>query len=132
MTILAVALTGMSSTALKKVEAGNLGVGISTSAEEQSLKITSSGHSLEGFAKSIKNQEEILSTDIWSATNYDKEDIKSNTYTVQLGDTLWEIADGYYGDGSLFEKILQQNSSQIGYLPNGEQSLIYPDQILQL
>ncbi len=30
-------------------------------------------------------------------------------YVVQKGDTLWKIADEYYGDGRLYTKIFEAN-----------------------
>ena len=44
-------------------------------------------------------------------------------YTVQKGDTLWAIAKKYYGNGSLYPKIVKNNNIKN---PN----LIYPGQIL--
>lgn len=90
------------------------------------------GHSENGYAKSYKNTAEILQTKIWKATNYQFQDILEPTYTVQLGDTLWEIAEGYYGYGSKWLDILEKNKNLIGFLPNGEQALIFPGQVLRL
>lgn len=70
--------------------------------------------------------------DAWVANNYSDGDIVSNSYTVKSGDTLWEIAEGYYGDGRNWRTILEKNKSQIGYLSNGQQALIFPGQILSL
>jgi len=109
-----------------------IGVGVSTSIDEELEGIKDSGHSLAGYEKSVKNQETIEETQIWAPTDYSNEDIKGNYYTVQLGDTLWEIAEGYYGDGNMWTTILQKNSSKIGFLPSGEQALIEPGQLLEL
>jgi len=68
----------------------------------------------------------------WKANQYNKGDIKTGDYTVKYGDTLWEIADAVYGDGTMWTKILAANSSSIGFLPNGQQSLIYSGQILNI
>ncbi|HNS71479.1 MAG TPA: LysM peptidoglycan-binding domain-containing protein [bacterium] len=68
----------------------------------------------------------------WIANDYEKGDIKGASYTVRAGDTLWEIAEGLYGDGTAWTKILSANSGQIEYLPNGSQALIRPGQILVL
>lgn len=35
------------------------------------------------------------------------------TVTVKSGDTLWDIAQRYYGDGSLYTKIYEANKGQI-------------------
>jgi nucleoid-associated protein YgaU len=90
------------------------------------------GHSAEGLQKSIETQQNIESSGIWQATQYSKGDIERKTYVVQLGDTLWQIANAYYGDGSNWIKILENNKESIGYLPNGEQALIIPGQVLNL
>ncbi len=68
----------------------------------------------------------------WVANDYVKGDITEKPYTVKSGDTLWEIAEGVYGDGSLWVNILQANTDDVGFLPNGSQALIFPGQILQI
>lgn len=68
----------------------------------------------------------------WAPNDYKKGDIKEKTYSVKYGDTLWEIAEGAYGDGSLWINILKANSQNIGFLPNGQQALIFPGQVLQI
>jgi len=68
----------------------------------------------------------------WVATDYVKGDITEKSYTVKSGDTLWEIAEGAYGDGTLWVNILQANSDSVGFLPNGSQALIFPGQVLQI
>ena len=66
----------------------------------------------------------------WTANNYKQGDISKGNYTVKSGDTLWEIAEAVYGDGTQWVKILNANQSTISYLPNGQQSLIFPNQVL--
>ena len=39
-------------------------------------------------------------SDQWDATQY---------HEVKKGDTLWKIAERYYGDGSLYTKIFEAN-----------------------
>lgn len=68
----------------------------------------------------------------WVATDYEQGDISGGSYTVQSGDTLWEIAEAKYGNGADWTKILDANASDIGYLPNGQQALIVPGQTLVL
>lgn len=68
----------------------------------------------------------------WVATDYHQGDITGSSYTVKSGDTLWEIAEARYGNGADWTKILDANSSNIGYLPNGQQALIVPGQTLVL
>ena len=66
----------------------------------------------------------------WVATDYKEGDIETGKYTVKEGDTLWEISEAVYGDGAMWNKILEANSSNIGYLPNGSQALIVTGQTL--
>src|SRR5260221_13197762 len=101
-------------------------------AQTSSISTIRNGQSFQGQAKSLENQKLINSDNIWRPTQYDKGDINQKTYIVQLGDTLWQIANGYYGDGEQWTKILNTNSSQIGFLPDGEQALIVPGQMLIL
>lgn len=48
------------------------------------------------------------------------------TYTVQSGDNLWNIAKKYYGSGAMYTKIYEANKDLIGGNPN----LIFPGQQL--
>jgi FlaG/FlaF family flagellin (archaellin) len=86
----------------------------------------------EAFNKSLDNQARINESGVWYATDYEPGDIIGDSHEVQLGDTLWEIAEGVYGDGSAWTKIEAVNSDSIGYLPNGEHALITPGTVLVL
>lgn len=66
----------------------------------------------------------------WVATDYQYKDIPIGTYIVRTGDTLWELAEGAYGDGTKWRLILQANSKSIGFLPNGTQAKILPGALL--
>ena len=50
--------------------------------------------------------------------------VADRTYTVQSGDTLWDIAQSQLGDGARFREIIAMN----GLLSD----TIYPGQVLQL
>jgi hypothetical protein len=69
---------------------------------------------------------------LWIANSYNEGDITGSSYTVVSGDTLWEIAEGAYGNGADWVKILEANKDSIGFLANGQQSLIVPGQVLVL
>lgn len=69
---------------------------------------------------------------VWQANDYKEGDIQGTSYTVVAGDTLWEIAEAVYGNGSDWTRLLGANSSSIGYLANGQQALIVPGQVLVL
>ncbi len=68
----------------------------------------------------------------WKANDYNKGDIKGSSYTVKSGDTLWEIAEAVYGNGAEWTKIVNANSSSVGFLPNGQHALIVSGQTLVL
>ena len=51
---------------------------------------------------------------------------EDGTYTVQAGDTLWAIAESFYGDGSSWSQIYESNKETIG----GNPDLIQPGQDL--
>jgi nucleoid-associated protein YgaU len=95
-------------------------------------KIYVTGHTQSGYEKTQINQESIKETNLWNATDYNDGDIKGSVYTVQQGDTLWEIAEAYYGGGANWTQILDSNADNIGFLADGSQALIYPGQVLYL
>ena len=57
----------------------------------------------------------------WVANNYKIGDIKAGSYKIVSGDTLWEIAEATYGDGSMWTKIASANN--IGTSPHGYPSI---------
>ncbi|MFA5776489.1 MAG: LysM peptidoglycan-binding domain-containing protein [Patescibacteria group bacterium] len=72
----------------------------------------------------------VVDVGTWVATDYKQGDISKGNYTVKSGDTLWEIAEAVYGDGTQWVNILNANSASVDYLPNGQQALIFPGQVL--
>lgn len=71
-------------------------------------------------------------TSVWQARPIASGSLTGKTYTVQSGDTLWEIANGRYGSGFEWTKILNANKDKIGFLADGSQALITPGQVLVL
>lgn len=68
----------------------------------------------------------------WTARDLAPNSISEGSYTVQAGDTLWEIAEARYGSGFEWGKILEANKGSVGFLPNGSQALIEVGQTLVL
>jgi len=73
--------------------------------------------------------QELLIPDVavrWPEEDLVDEDVRVNNYTVQSGDSLWEIAVAVYGDGYQWTNIYEANRSDIGPNPG----LINPGQVL--
>jgi len=114
---------------------GSVGTAASTeSTDSGNSAVLPSGHTEEGYKRSLANQTEINEKNLWFPTNYNIGDIPADKgkYTVQYGDTLWWIAQGHYGDPFQWTKIENANFNLIGYLPDGEHSLIFPGQVFDL
>ena len=78
-------------------------------------------------------EETITTTTYWTANDIAPNTLTgTSTYTVQEGDTLWEIAEGVYGSGFEWVKIVDANADSIDYLANGSQALISAGQVLNL
>ena len=69
---------------------------------------------------------------VWTAIDYKQGDIGKGKHVVQEGDTLWEIAEAVYGDGSMWTNILAANADSVGFLANGQQALIYTGQTITI
>ena len=59
---------------------------------------------------------------------YDDEETvaDSNIYTVKYGDTLWGIAEKFYGDGSKYMKIFEANR-HLWKAHNNDPNVLYPN-----
>lgn len=88
--------------------------------------------SIAGAETQTGNKTQIKENTTWQARLIERNSIKESTYTVQKGDTLWEIAKGKYGSGFEWHKILKANKDKVGFLPNGSQALIEVGQELAL
>ena len=65
----------------------------------------------------------------WKANDYEPNSKTGDTYTVHSGDTLWEVAEAFYGNGADWVKIAQANN--VGYLANGA-PLIHSGNVLTI
>lgn len=63
-----------------------------------------------------------------NSTTDKKEEQKQKTYTVKKGDSLWAIAQKYYGKGSEYPKIKNANSSKYPSLKKN--NIIYVNWVL--
>lgn len=82
----------------------------------------------EAIRKSDANVELMRLSGRWMATNYKADDIKSDTWVVRSGDTLWEIAEAKYGSGQMWRRIAQENNVTV----SGSVAWIYPGATLCL
>lgn len=77
-------------------------------------------------------KESVSVTETWVARDFSPDSLSGDSYTVQSGDTLWEIAEARYGSGFAWGRILEANKDKVGFLPDGSQALISPGQALAL
>ncbi len=68
----------------------------------------------------------------WIPTDIEPNSLKGEKIMVKEGDTLWELAEGRYGSGFEWTKILEANQDLVEFLPDGTQALIQPGQMLVL
>lgn len=80
-----------------------------------------------GTKLTIPKLEEAQAVKLSDIVQKTKERITGNTYAVQRGDTLWEVAERAYGNGFAWTKIDQANN--LGRLPNGR-PLIHTGNVL--
>ncbi|RYD51440.1 MAG: peptidoglycan-binding protein LysM [Sphingobacteriales bacterium] len=62
-----------------------------------------------------------------STTPQQAPETQSDTYEVKKGDTLWAIADKYYGNGAQYKAIVEANQPMIK-----DENEIYPGQTLRI
>ena len=68
---------------------------------------------------------------VGGADNLPKTGVSPNSYVVQKGDNLWNIAIKHYGSGYQWYKIRDANKDSVGTLSNGR-PLIVPGQNLAI
>lgn len=54
--------------------------------------------------------------------------VPKREYTVKAGDSLWKIAQNYYGNGAEFHKIIAGNPGKL----KDEKSVIHPGDVLTI
>ena len=82
----------------------------------------------------VAKENKLANPDIIHAGNtftIPKAEVKASTHTVVRGDSLWGIAERYYGSGYEWYKIRDANKDKVGTLPNGR-PLITPGQVLAI
>ena len=66
------------------------------------------------FGKSLKlNSTTIEKVEEKTVQSTPKSSTTERTYTVKKGDSLWKIAKQFYGDGAMYTKIYDSNSSKV-------------------
>ena len=83
----------------------------------------------------LANANRLVNPDVIHAGNVltiPKTQVSGRSHTVAAGDTLWSIAQASYGSGFQWTKIADANVGKIGTLPDGNQGLITPGQVLAI
>ncbi|NBO22806.1 LysM peptidoglycan-binding domain-containing protein [bacterium] len=71
-----------------------------------------------------ENQTEKYSQDEYSQSK--NKEIKTEIkYVIKKGDTLWDLAEKYYGSGFEYHKIIEKNPGKTFKFADGRQGLIY-------
>lgn len=65
--------------------------------------------------------------------------VKSKTYTIKSGDTLWDIAEDYYGSGTKYmtiynanKSIIEETAKKYGKKSSNNGNWIYPNTVLTI
>ncbi|TAE10637.1 MAG: LysM peptidoglycan-binding domain-containing protein [Bacteroidetes bacterium] len=119
-----------------EVEEGTVSI-YGTAADERThkkaIKILESAEGVE----SVDDQLEIYEGDEEEEEEYEEEEeeedggsrkkkVDSNVYVVKYGDTLWGIAEKFYGDGSKYMKIFEANR-HLWKAYNNDPNVLYPN-----
>ncbi len=75
--------------------------------------------------KEIENNISSISTYREDAADYHSNSLKSKTYEVKKGDTLWDIAEKEYGSGFKYVEIIKKNPGKTFKFKDGREGLIF-------
>ncbi|MET0101386.1 MAG: peptidoglycan-binding protein LysM [Sedimenticola sp.] len=112
------------------IEADNPGVSdLSVSFDEGVVHLDGRAESAEAMEKTV-----LLAGNIQGVTEVNIDGLEApepvaevDYYTIEKGDTLWRIADRFYGNGAQYMKLFEANREVIK-----EPDLIYPGQKIRI
>jgi len=81
--------------------------------------------------KNLEIEKNISSTSTVRKTEENKIQ-EDKFYTIQKGDTLWDIAEKNYGSGFMYKKIIENNPGKTFTFADGRAGLIYEGTVLKL
>jgi len=61
----------------------------------------------------------------YSQNEYSQSKNNEIKYVIKKGDTLWDLAEKYYGSGFEYHKIIEKNPGKTFKFADGRQGLIY-------
>lgn len=83
--------------------------------------------------KNISASSTVRDSNDTSKTSVENQEVESEKkYVIQKGDTLWDLAEKYYGSGFEYPKIIEKNPKKINTFQDGRCCLIYQGNILEL
>jgi len=76
--------------------------------------------------KNISASSTVRDSNDTSKTSIENQEVDlGKKYVIQKGDTLWDLAEKYYGSGFEYPKIIEKNPGKTFLFKNGNQGLIY-------
>jgi len=98
------------------IEDDNPGIeGLTVSYEDGVATISGEAESASAYEKAVLMAGNALGVDSVEASglNAPEQTYEVTYYEIQEGDSLWKIADKFYGNGSKYEKIFEENREVI-------------------
>jgi len=98
------------------IEDDNPGIeGLTVSYEDGVATISGEAESASAYEKAVLMAGNALGVDSVEASglNAPEQSYEVTYYVIQEGDSLWKIADKFYGNGSKYEKIFEENREVI-------------------